>query len=105
MFKFKPNKPANRSGAWAQKLIDDDKYTYHDCIEYPKVMAHHIRSQMRTGDSKGYPIIDAEKGHVPPDGSQVYDATTTPVSTSDPHMTKPHAEMHFLRAAPLERSV
>ena len=59
---------------------------------------------MRKGDKKGYPIIDAEKGDVPPDGTKVYDATTS-VTTFKTHMTKPHAEMPFLRAAPLNDAI
>ena len=67
-------------------------------------MAHHVKSCMRQGDKKGYPIIDADKGDVPPNGAAVYDATAT-ITSFKAHMTKPHAEMPFLRAAPLNEAI
>ena len=103
-FQVHPTKVTKASSAWAQKLLDDDTYTYPDCVKWPQIMAHHVKSLMRAGDSKGYPRIDAEKGDVPPDGSEVYDATTT-VTSYKPHMTKPHAELPFLRAAPLNDAI
>ena len=91
--------------AKAQKLIDDNSYTYNDCIKYLEVMAHHVRSQMRKGHKKtGYPIIDPEKGHVPPDPTQMYDATAV-ITTFKAHMTKPHTEMPFLRAVSLNHAI
>ena len=91
--------------AKAQKLIDDDSYTYNDCIKYLSVMAHHVRSQMLKGHKKtGYPIIDPEKGHVPPDPTQMYDATAV-ITTYKAHMTKPHAEIPFLRAVSLNHAI
>ena len=104
MFKFQLNKDDKRSAAWAQQLIDEDTYTYGDCVEYRLVMDHHVKSMMKRGDSKGFPIIDAKEGNVPPDGTAVYDATTA-ITTFKPHMTKPHEEMTFLRAAPLLNAI
>jgi len=97
VFKLKESKT---SDVWVKKIIADDTYTYEDCIKYPQVMTHHIMSEMRKGDANGYPIVDASKGNVPPDGTRVYDASIT-VTTFKSHMTKPHPEMPFLRAAPL----
>jgi len=94
-----------KTTAKAQKLIDDDSYTYNDCISYLEVMAHHVRSQMLKGHKKtGYPIIDPEKGHVPPDPTQMYDATAV-ITTFKAHMTKPHTEMPFLRAVSLNHAI
>ena len=107
VFKIKPVSAVPESDAgWAQKLIDEDRYTYADCIKYPKVMAHHVKACMRAGDKKkgGYPIINAEKGDVPPDGTAVYDALAS-MTTFKVHQTRPHAELPFLRAAALNEAV
>ena len=88
-----------------KKLIADDSYTYNDCIKYVEVMAHHVKLMMKKGDKKiGYPIIDAEKGHVPPDPTQLYDASEV-FTSFKPHMTKPHTEMPFLRAVALNHAI
>ena len=101
VFKIKTRK---MSTGWAQKLIATDTYTYTDCVTYAKVMAHHVRSLMRKGDNRGIPIVDADNGAVPPHGAQVYDAALS-IPTFKPHMTKPHAEMPFLRAAALNDAI
>ena len=85
-------------------MIDNDTYTYLDCAEYPKIMAHHVKKSMRQGDKQGYPIIDADKGDVPPSGTAVYDATSA-ITSFKPHMTKPHSEMPFLRAVSLNEAI
>ena len=93
---------------WCKNLIDEDRYTYADCVKYRVVMSHHVKSLMRAGDKNkgtlGYPIINATKGDVPPDGTAVYDALAS-ATTFKVHMTKPHPEMPFLRAAPLNEAV
>ena len=85
-------------------MINDDSYTYSDCVKYLSVMGHHVKAQMRKGDAKGYPIVDPEKGLEPPDPSQLYDPTEV-ITTFKSHMTKPHMEIPFLRAVSLNHAI
>ena len=104
VFKFKLKDDATKSDVWIKRVIEKDTYTYHDCGLYREVMEHHVRAMMKKGDKNGCPIIDAETGHVPPDGGACYEAATA-VTTYKPFQTKPHEDMPLLRAAPLNAAV
>jgi len=81
-----------------KKLIVNDTYTFLDCADHPMIMEHHVRSLMRKGNNKGYPVIDGDKGDVPPDSTEVYDATSS-IPNFKPHMTKPHPEIIACRTS------
>jgi len=35
---------------YVQKRIDNDDYTYNDCLDHLEIMTHHVKSMMRKGD-------------------------------------------------------
>lgn len=86
-----------------KKIIADDSYTYSDCVTPSSLMAHYIKDMMRKGDKYGRPIINPEKGHVPPPGTQVYDPMKA-ITNYKSHMTKPHSEFPLFRAASLNEA-
>ena len=38
-------------------LISTGDYTFADCSDYPEIMEHHVRNMIKSGDSRGYPVV------------------------------------------------
>ena len=94
-----PKGPPKGSSVWVRSVIQREEYTFRDCVEYPEIMLHYVRTRMKEGKKtshqRGYPI-KLEK-EVVPTIDDVYECHAGLFHRKG--STKPHRECVFFRSA------
>ena len=79
--------------------ITPDRYSFEDCVKYPKVMAHHVKRKIDEGisgkeeeDRRGYPKVRSDE--TVPTKFATYQLN--PNRNSQPRAVATHRAMHFL---------
>ena len=88
--------------------ITPDRYSFEDCVKYPKVMAHHVKRKIDEGisgkeeeDRRGYPKVRSDE--TVPTKFATYQLN--PNRNSQPRAVATHRAMHFLRQHPVVGAV
>ena len=96
---------AKGSSKWVNHVIQRENYTFRDCVDFPEIMRHFVRSRMKEGQQKGlrkgFPIL-LEKDQVPTT-DDIYECHAG--MTYRKGATRPHRDVPFFRFASADGAI
>lgn len=107
VFKVSKHK-AKGTSSWLQHMLNNNDYTFRDCMDYPEIMRHFVLRSMKEGKPRakgerqaGYPI--KSEGAVVPTVNDIYEYQ--PGVPFKAGATRPSREVPFFRSASADRAI